>query len=140
MERSRLMTCGILIQPLSRYYKVQFDTTTTGQPSRTKLIRRVLLLILLGLGLLTAWLIYQQQTPYQVQVFKTAGGWGYDIVTDGKPVIHQPTIPGQPGLVGFASEAQARRVGERVVERLQQEKALPALTNDELRRLGVKIP
>lgn len=119
---------------------MQRDTTTTGQPSKTKLIRWVLLLILLGLGLLTAWLIYQRQTPYQVQAFKTTGGWGYDIVTNGKPFIHQPTIPGQPGLVGFASEAQARRVGERVVERLQQEKALPTLTNDELRRLGVKIP
>ncbi len=119
---------------------MQYATTATGQPSKTKLIRRVLLSILLGLGLLTAWLIYQRQPPYEVQVFRTTGGWGYEIITDGKPFIHQPTIPGQPGLVGFASEAQARRVGERVVERLQQEKALPALTTDELRRLGVKIP
>jgi len=27
-----------------------------------------------------------------------------------------------------------------VVEKIQQEKALPTLTNDELRQLGVKIP
>ena len=110
---------------------MQHATVTTGQPSKTKLIRSALLLILLGLGLLTAWLLYQRQTPYQVQAFRTTGGWGYAILTNGKPFIHQPTIPGQPGLLGFASEAQARRVGERVVERLQQEKALRALTTDE---------
>lgn len=111
-----------------------------GQPSRTTLIRKVLLLILIGLGLLTAWLIYQRQTPYEVQAFATTGGWGYTILNNGKPFIHQPTIPGQPGIVGFATEAQARRVGERVVEKIQQDEALPTLTNDELRRLGVKIP
>ncbi len=119
---------------------MQNGGVNVGQPSRTKLIRRVLLFILISLGLLTAWLIYRKQTPYEVQVFATTGGWGYTILNNKKPFIHQPTIPGQPGIVGFATEAQARRVGERVVEKIQQDEALPTLTNDELRQLGVTIP
>ena len=105
------------------------------------LIRFVLILILLGLAVLTAYLVYKQRSvPYQVKVFPTTGGWGYDIVARNKIFIHQPTIPGQSGIVGFASQEQAQRVGERVVEKIQQTKSLPTLTNDELRQLGVKIP
>jgi hypothetical protein len=119
---------------------VQNTTKNTSHLSKTSLIRRVLLLIMLVLAILTGWLVYQRQNPYQVDVFQTKGGWGYSILNNGKLFIHQPTIPGQPGIVGFASETEARRVGERVVEKIQKEKALPTLTNEELRQLGVKIP
>ena len=113
---------------------------TNNQPSRTSLIRRGLLLVILGLVLATAWLFYNRPTQYQVQTFATQNGWGYTILNNGKPFIHQPTIPGQSGMVGFANQAQARRVGERVVEKIQQNTALPTLTTDELRQLGVTIP
>lgn len=103
-------------------------------------IRWVLFLFLTGLVLVTAIRLYHRQSPYQVQVFATPTGWGYDILNHGTQFIHQPTVPGQPGTVGFASQEQARRVGERVVEKLKEAKALPTLSNDELRQLGVKIP
>jgi hypothetical protein len=119
---------------------VQHAPTNTGQSSRTNLIRKGLILVLLVLAFFSVRLVYQRQHPYSVEVFTTSGGWGYSILNNGKPFIHQPTIPGQPGLVGFASKADAQRVGERVVEKIQQDKAMPTLTNDELRQLGVKIP
>lgn len=119
---------------------MQHATTNTGQLSKTNLIRKGLLLVLLILAILTGRLIYQRQNPYQVEVFATKGGWGYSILNNGKAFIHQPTIPGQPGIVGFASKAEAQRVGERVIEKIKRDKALPTLTNDELRQLGVKIP
>lgn len=119
---------------------MQHATLNTGQPSRKNLIRKGLIFVLLILAILTGWLIYKRQNHYQVQAFATQGGWGYSVLNNGKPFIYQPTIPGQPGIVGFASEAEAQRVGERVVEKIQREKALPTLTNDELRQLGVKIP
>ncbi|WP_420148942.1 DUF4907 domain-containing protein [Spirosoma sp.] len=112
----------------------------TQSRSRTGQIRLVLILLLVGLAALTVYQFYVKQPDYQVQVFTTPGGWGYDILINNKLFIHQPTIPGQSGTVGFASQEQARRVGERVVERVQETKALPTLTNDELRQLGVKIP
>ncbi len=112
--------------------------TTSKQ---TTLIRLLLLLLLVGLAVTTAYQVYEQrQNHYQVQVISTPNGWGYDILNNGKPFIHQPTIPGVPGMVAFSSQEQARRVGERVMEKIAQTEALPTLTNEELRQLGVKIP
>ncbi|GAB3998194.1 hypothetical protein GCM10028807_45220 [Spirosoma daeguense] len=111
-----------------------------GPRSKTKLVRIGLLLLLTVLAILTAIFIYQRQPHYAVQVIKTPGGWGYDILNNGTLFIHQPTIPGQSGIVGFSSKEQARRVGERVVEKIEQTQAMPTLTNDELRQLGVQIP
>lgn len=108
--------------------------------SRTRRTRWVLLLLLVGLAVLTVYRLYPRQSQYQIQVFATASGWGYNILNNGKLYIHQPTVPGQSGTAGFTSQEQARRVGERMASKLQQTKALPTLTNDELRQLGVKIP
>ena len=105
------------------------------------LVRYGLILILIGLATVTLYQVYvQPQPPYRVQVFKTPQGWGYDILTDKKTLIHQPIVPGQPGTIGFSSRQQARRVGERVVEKMQQTQTMPTLSTDELRQLGVTIP
>jgi hypothetical protein len=112
-------------------------TTST----QAKVIRLLLLLLLVGLAVTTAYQLFEQRkNHYQVQVIRNPDGWGYDILNSGKPFIHQPTIPGAPGMVAFSSQEQARRVGERVVEKIEQTEALPTLTNEELRQLGVKIP
>ncbi|UFH52336.1 DUF4907 domain-containing protein [Spirosoma sp. KNUC1025] len=109
--------------------------------SRVHQIRLVLVLILVGLAVLTTYQVYRSnQSPYKVQVFATSTGWGYKILNNEKVFIHQPTIPGQSGMVGFASQEQARRVGEWVADKLHETNALPTLTSDELRQLGVKIP
>lgn len=105
------------------------------------LIRLLLVLLLVVLAATTAYQVYfRRQNQYQVRVIRNPNGWGYDILNNGKPFIHQPTIPGTPGMVAFPSQEQARRVGERVVEKIEQTEALPTLTNEELRQLGVKIP
>lgn len=110
---------------------------------RNRQVRTGLLLALVVLGVVTGYLFYQQRQPqhrYRVSVFSGPGGWGYDILQNNRPFIHQPTVPGQPGQAGFVSEEQARRVGERVVEKIEQTRAMPTLSNDELRQLGVTIP
>lgn len=109
-------------------------------PSRPGLIRAGLLLILFSLAVVTAYRFYDPASAYEVQVFRTPTGWGYSIVSNHRTLIYQPTIPGQSGTVGFASRQQARRVGERVAEKLQREPNLPTLTNPELRELGVTTP
>lgn len=113
----------------------------TAPPTwRISPVRFALILTLIALAVLTAYRLYWNASPYQVRVFTTSTGWGYDILNNGNLFIHQPTVPGQAGTVGFTSQEQARKVGERVVEKLQETKALPTLTNDELRQLGVTIP
>ena len=116
------------------------STQVVNQPTRLRLIRWVLIAVLIGLAGSTLYLFYFRPAQYTVQIFTTANGWGYDVQKNGQLFIHQPTVPGQPGAVGFASREQARRVGEHVVEKLQQTKALPTLTTNELRQLGVHIP
>ncbi|GAB4018293.1 DUF4907 domain-containing protein [Spirosoma sp. KCTC 42546] len=115
-------------------------TNNSQLQSRPSLVRLGLILFLISLAVMTTYLVYKRQPHYQVQVIKTAGGWGYDILNNNKLVIHQPTIPGQPGLVGFPSQEQAHRVGDWVVQKIQQTEAMPTLTNEDLRQLGVTIP
>src|ERR1700748_2512857 len=38
------------------------------------------------------------------------GGYGYDVFANGRRVIHQTTIPGQPGISGFESESDSKKV------------------------------
>lgn len=115
--------------------------TNDSQPqSRPSLVRIGLILFLICLAGTTIYMVYPRQPHYQVQVFKTADGWGYDILNNEKLVIHQPTIPGQSGIVGFTSQEQAQQVGNWVVEKMKQTQAMPTLTKEDLRQLGVKIP
>ena len=115
-------------------------TNDSPPRSRPSIVRLGLILFLICLAVVTTYLVYLRQPHYQVQVIKTPSGWGYDILNNNKLVIHQPTIPGQPGIVGFPSQEQAHRVGKWVVEKMQQTEAMPTLTNEDLRQLGVKIP
>jgi hypothetical protein len=65
------------------------------------------------------------------------GGYGYDIFTDGRKLIHQPTIPGRPGTSGFRKESDAKKVAELVVRKLKKREIPPAVTEAELKKLKV---
>lgn len=66
-------------------------------------------------------------------------GFGYDIIIDGKPYIHQPHIPAVSGSKGFFSEEDARKTAEYVAEKIRQTNDLPALKERELDSLGIKL-
>jgi len=65
------------------------------------------------------------------------GGYGYDVFVDGKKLIHQTNIPGQPGVTGFKSKEDSRRVAELVVRKLKNKELPPSVTEQELRQLKV---
>jgi hypothetical protein len=65
------------------------------------------------------------------------GTFGYDIYTDGKMLIHQPTIPGVSGNLGFRSKDDAEKVARLVVGKLKKKLMPPTVSVDELRRLKV---
>ncbi|AQG80411.1 hypothetical protein AWR27_14415 [Spirosoma montaniterrae] len=93
---------------------------------------------LLAGGLLIAYGYHQQQTDeLAVTVFRTNAGWGYNVQRSRQIVIHQPVVPGQSGGAAFGSEAQARRVGECVAEKLREGQFPPTLTQSELQALGI---
>ncbi len=96
---------------------------------------------LLGILLLVAGVYYWRMTyAFEVRVFETAKGWGYQIEQGGKPFIHQPMIPGIGGEKGFANPEQARKAGDLVVEKIKNRQLPPSLTVEELRGIGVEVP
>jgi len=87
--------------------------------------------------------------PYQdaeltVDVFKVdsiesngSRGWGYDILKNGEPIIHQPHIPAIMGNNGFSSEEKALVAGEFVIKKIKNNILPPRVTPEELDSLGV---
>lgn len=65
------------------------------------------------------------------------GGYGYDVFVDGKKLIHQPNIPGRPGVAGFKNREDSKRVAELVIKKMKSKEMPPAVTDEELRQLKV---
>jgi hypothetical protein len=98
---------------------------TTKQRNRLTLAIWTLMLgVMIGLR--------QSGPSYSVRTFASPAGWGYDILRSNAPLIHQPTRPGAAGQRGFANEAQARRVGERVLTKIRQGQFPPTLRPNEI--------
>lgn len=66
-----------------------------------------------------------------------ADGFGYDVFADGKMLIHQPGIPGQPGTKGFRTKADCEKVAQLVVKKLKNKEMPPTVSEEELRTLKV---
>lgn len=68
-------------------------------------------------------------------IFKSACGWGYDILVEDKLFIHQESVPSLTGHQGFATREMAEKAAALVLEKLQQ-KQLPSLTNKDLQTIA----
>jgi len=73
-----------------------------------------------------------------VKTFQTESGWGYDIEVNGKPYIHQPTIPALPGNSGFKTQTDAETVAALVCHKIQNNIMPPSVTPQELDSLKIK--
>lgn len=65
------------------------------------------------------------------------GTFGYDILLQGKPFVHQPSIPALPGNKGFTTRERAQRVAELVVKKIRNNEIPPTVTIEELNSMGV---
>lgn len=63
--------------------------------------------------------------------------YGYDVFADEKRLIHQPTIPGQPGISGFRKKSDAEKVAKLVIQKIKNRQMPPAITEEELKKLKV---
>jgi hypothetical protein len=64
-------------------------------------------------------------------------GWGYRISEKGKQIIDQQTIPGVPGNQGFLTSADAQKVAELVIVKLEKGTFPPTISEEELQKLGI---
>ena len=63
--------------------------------------------------------------------------FGYDILLHGRPLVHQPTIPGLPGNEGFTTKKRAKTVAEYVVKKIRNNEMPPTVTIEDLNSMGV---
>ena len=66
-------------------------------------------------------------------------GWGYDIIAEGKPYIHQDRIPGVPGTRPFASKEDALKVGKLMIDKLKAGTFPPHVSYREMQGMGITL-
>jgi hypothetical protein len=97
----------------------------------------ILVAIAIGLYRRSAW--KKGHVLVELRAIETPLGWGYDILTNGQPYIHQNVIPDIKGQHGFQSKQEALAVGQKVYDRLVANQ-IPVVTIDEMRQLHVRLP
>lgn len=65
------------------------------------------------------------------------GTYGYDILSDGRLLIHQTNLPGRPGNEGCRTREQAGRLAQLVITKIQRGEMPPTITQDELKTLEI---
>ena len=63
--------------------------------------------------------------------------FGYNILIYGRPLLHQPNIPGLPGNEGFTTKERARTVAEFVVKKIRKNEMPPTVAIKDLTSMGV---
>jgi hypothetical protein len=84
---------------------------------------------------------YKKKSDYvfvQVRATQNAGGWGYEILTDGKVYIKQDFIPAIPGRHSFETKEQALQVANKVLYKIEH-KQLPVITPAELKEMSITV-
>lgn len=67
----------------------------------------------------------------------TKNTFGYDILLNGRLLVHQPSIPGLPGNEGFSTKERAQKVAEFVVKKIRNNEIPPTLTIEDLKNMHV---
>jgi len=63
--------------------------------------------------------------------------YGYDVLADGRLVIHQKSIPAMPGNEGFKTKADASKVAQLVIGKIKKGEMPPTVTIEEMKKLNV---
>jgi hypothetical protein len=61
--------------------------------------------------------------------------FGYDILSNGRMLIHQPSVPGQPGNNGFRTKLAAGKVALLVISKIKKGEMPPTVTEAEMKAL-----
>ena len=87
--------------------------------------------------------VKEQKNPYAnaeitIKIIPSANKtFGYDVLLYGRPLVHQPNIPGLPGNEGFTTREKAQKVAEFVVKKIRRNEMPPTVTIDDLNNMDV---
>ncbi len=112
--------------------------------NQTRLLRYIVaiaMILLVGFGCVSTPKKKQSKASaakitWTFQTYAVKGGWGYYIFCNGDKMINQDQIPAIEGKHPFASDEQAKKTAQLVVEKLCKNK-IPSVTKEELIKLGV---
>jgi hypothetical protein len=85
----------------------------------------------------------QERNPYtnaeiSIKIIPAVNNtFGYDILVWGRPLVHQPTIPGLPGNEGFSTKERAQTAAEFVVKRIRRNEMPPTVTIEDMTNMSV---
>ena len=102
-----------------------------------------ILVSLPGISISADEAVKQQNNPYAnaeitIKIIASANNtFGYDILIYGRPLVHQPNIPGLPGNEGFTTKERAQTVAEFVVQKIRNNEMPPTVTMEDLNTTGV---
>ena len=71
---------------------------------------------------------------YEVSLFRSGDGWGYDILRKEKVYIHQPFMPAIEGEKPFPDKVTARKTARLVTRKMKNQK-MPSVTPEEIRKI-----
>jgi hypothetical protein len=80
---------------------------------------------------------YPKSTLSHKVIDATNGTYAYDLFDDGRLIIHQTSVPALPGNEGFKSAADAAKVADAVIKKINSGEMPPTISVEELRRLNV---
>jgi hypothetical protein len=89
--------------------------------------------------------VKQKENPYANAEIATRiipsvnNTFGYDILLYGRPLVHQPTIPGLTGNESFATQERAQTVADFMVKKIRENKMPSTVTMEDLNTVGVLI-
>ncbi len=87
--------------------------------------------------------VKQQKNPYgktslAIKIIPAANNtFGYDILSYGRPLVHQPNIPGLPGNEGFCTKKRAQAVAEFVLKKIRNNEMPPTVSIEDLNKMEV---
>jgi hypothetical protein len=81
----------------------------------------------------------QVNNKFDYRVIKVENGWGYELFSNDKIIIHQEIIPVIEGNSPFLSRSDARKTGELALYKLSTGK-IPMITRRDLDSLGIAYP
>ena len=105
-------------------------------PSSMRMIERKKAIILALFAIITGVLITLAVRGhfYDVEIYKSGDGWGYDILKKEKVYIHQPFVPAVEGEVPFPDRKSAKETGRLVIKKIRNNES-PALTKKEVQSI-----
>jgi len=95
----------------------------------------IVLSVALSVSVLLILVKRKDPEKFSSRTFRSSvSGWGYDILVEGKLLIHQESIPVLTGRTGFPEKEQAERTATLIINKMKKGR-LPTVTTFELEQI-----